>query len=244
MLGCLVDEINANTYSAQTQRLFCNGWYEKSSYGPTISRLLSVGDIEKIQKNGETYYRLSSKGSERIKENISISKLSNRTWDGNWRLVIFDIEEKYKKTREALRFKLISLGFGMWQESIYITPFDIEQEINQFLITKKIFPWAVCLVARRSDLGDDKELVNKVWNLEKINESYNQFANECQKLIEEKNTIDTFKNLWLNYQKIIFDDPHLPKELLPKDWGAGGAKKLFSRLCRLSLTENFAVAGR
>src|SRR3989344_4682297 len=32
-------------------------------------------------------------------------------WDGEWRIVIFDIPERFKKAREALRKKLKDLGF-------------------------------------------------------------------------------------------------------------------------------------
>jgi len=166
-LGYLVDEIDANTYSAQMQRLRNQGWYQRSTVQSTISRLLSVGDIEKTIKNGRSYYRLTSKGSERIKEDVPLLKLAEKSWDGKWRMVIFDIKEKYRRQREGLRRKLLSLGFGMWQESVYITPFDIAQEVNQYLLSQKLFPHAICLVAKRNEVGDEKILANYIWKLDK-----------------------------------------------------------------------------
>lgn len=51
-------------------------------------------------------------------------------WDGKWRVVIFDIPEKKKKAREALRDKLKDLGFKELQKSVLIHPFECEDEID------------------------------------------------------------------------------------------------------------------
>ena len=51
-------------------------------------------------------------------------------WDGEWRIVIFDIPEKFKKAREALRMKLKELGFLELQKSVFIFPYECEDEIN------------------------------------------------------------------------------------------------------------------
>ena len=51
-------------------------------------------------------------------------------WDGEWRVVIFDIPERLKKAREALRNKLTNLGFMKLQESVFVFPHECEDEIN------------------------------------------------------------------------------------------------------------------
>ena len=51
-------------------------------------------------------------------------------WDGQWRIVIFDIPERFKKAREALRNKLKDLGFIKLQESVFVFPYECEDEIN------------------------------------------------------------------------------------------------------------------
>jgi len=51
-------------------------------------------------------------------------------WDGEWRIVIFDIPEKLKKAREALRIKLKELGFLELQKSVFVLPYECENEIN------------------------------------------------------------------------------------------------------------------
>ena len=51
-------------------------------------------------------------------------------WDGKWRIVIFDIPEKLRKGRDALRGKLLALGFIELQKSVLVFPFECEKEIE------------------------------------------------------------------------------------------------------------------
>lgn len=60
-------------------------------------------------------------------ENIRDKK---EKWDGKWRMVAFDIPEKYKRGRDALRQKLKKIGFCELQKSVFITPFNCEKEIG------------------------------------------------------------------------------------------------------------------
>src|SRR3989338_10779024 len=51
-------------------------------------------------------------------------------WDRVWKIVIFDIPEKKKRAREALRKKLKELGFMELQKSVFIFPYECEDEID------------------------------------------------------------------------------------------------------------------
>ena len=61
-------------------------------------------------------------------DNLSLTKLN--VWDKKWRLVVFDIPEKKKPAREALRKKLKDLGLRKFQDSVWITPYPCEDEIT------------------------------------------------------------------------------------------------------------------
>ncbi len=50
--------------------------------------------------------------------------------DGIWKIIIFDIPEKKRYVRTVLRTKLESLGFKKWQNSIWISPYIIDPEIE------------------------------------------------------------------------------------------------------------------
>ena len=62
-------------------------------------------------------------------------------WDGEWRVVIFDIPERFKKAREALRNKLEDLGFIKLQESVFVFPYKCEDEIDFIVEVFQIRPF-------------------------------------------------------------------------------------------------------
>ncbi len=65
-------------------------------------------------------------------DNLTVKKPDQ--WDGKWRVVFFDIPEKKKKARNALREKLRDLGFCEMQKSIFAFPYECQDEIN-FVVT-------------------------------------------------------------------------------------------------------------
>jgi len=62
-------------------------------------------------------------------------------WDKKWRIVIFDIPEKKKKIREVLRKKLKDLGFRELQKSVFVHPFECEEEIDFIVEVFQIRPY-------------------------------------------------------------------------------------------------------
>lgn len=84
------------------------------------------------EENNHLVYKLTEKGKEKIKrfafDEIKISQ--PKEWDEKWRLVIFDIPEKYRKNRNSLRHKLEDLDFYQCQKSAWIYPFPCLEEIE------------------------------------------------------------------------------------------------------------------
>lgn len=242
-LAAVADEIENQSLRYQLWRLWTGEDFKSFNFSRTVSKILSIKEIEKVEKNGRVFYKLTSKGLEGLSERIPVLKLAKRPWDGYWRIVIFDIEEKRKILREKLRSKLLSLGFGMWQKSVYVTPHDIEEEINGYLKSNNLYSSCVCLVAKRSDLGDEKALAEKVWQLEKLNDEYEELTSDCQRLEKEKIKSKEFSKIWTKYKELILKDPHLPKQLLPSYWKAEKARKVINSLYlrisdRISLNTN------
>ncbi len=88
--------------------------------------------IEIIQeKDDKIKIRLTNKGRVKIKEfSTDILTIPRpKIWDKKWRIVIFDIPNKFTKAREALRQKLKNLEFYQLQKSVWIYPYPCEDEI-------------------------------------------------------------------------------------------------------------------
>jgi phenylacetic acid degradation operon negative regulatory protein len=57
-------------------------------------------------------------------------KNKKEKWDGKWRMVAFDIPEKYRIGRDALRRKLKLIGFCELQKSVFVTHYNCKSEIK------------------------------------------------------------------------------------------------------------------
>lgn len=239
-LATLGDFYREISYDTAYKRLY---WpdYKPVSITQMVSRMVRVKEIEKrVNKKGEVVLKLTTKGGRILDETIPLRRWQRKRWDGRWRMVIFDIEEIKRNLRDALRHKLKSLGFGMWQRSVYITPHDVFREMNEFLESKGLREVAVCLEVKRLG-GDERVLAAKAFRLLAINKDYEWVADRSEELswelsegkISPKKAKRQFRKIWEKYREVQLKDPYLPKELLGEDWFAGDARKEFNKLARL-----------
>ena len=87
------------------------------------------------EKDGTAVVVLTERG-EKYALRYKIDELSIPVplrWDKKWRVVIFDIPEKHKRAREALRDKIRELGFLHLQKSVWIYPYPCK-DILDFIV--------------------------------------------------------------------------------------------------------------
>jgi len=90
---------------------------------------------EKENADGTITLVLTERGKEKVLtyniDNMEIKKPVR--WDGKWRIVLFDIPEKIKKVREAIRGHLKNLGFYEFQKSVFVYPYNCKDEIDYLI---------------------------------------------------------------------------------------------------------------
>src|SRR3989344_571401 len=74
-----------------------------------------------------------------------------KIWDRKWRIIIFDIPEKYKKIREAMRQHLKRLGFYKLQKSVFVLPYECCNEIEFLIEFYNIRSYVRQIVAEKID---------------------------------------------------------------------------------------------
>ena len=86
----------------------------------------------KEEGRGVVKITLTKNGREKILryqiDEIKIKKPAR--WDGQWRLIMFDIPHYKRIARDAFRTKLKNLEFYPIQKSVFITPYPCENEID------------------------------------------------------------------------------------------------------------------
>ena len=95
-------------------------------------KLRKQGLVDFYKKNNQIYISLTEKGKKKAGwMQIDALKIKKpKKWDGKWRILLFDIMETKKFHREALRGKLIELGFRLLQKSAWIIPYECKDEIG------------------------------------------------------------------------------------------------------------------
>ncbi len=92
------------------------------------SKLVACKDND----DGTTTLVLSKAGQEEAMTyelDAMVVKKQDR-WDGKWRIVIFDIPEYLKKTRDTLRMRLKQIGMIELQKSVFVHPFPCDREVE------------------------------------------------------------------------------------------------------------------
>lgn len=98
-----------------------------------LSRLKTKGEIEFIERNGKKFVRLTTRGEnilELSRQKMKLKESLSKRWDHRYRLVMFDIPEKRKKTRDSLRRQMSEIGFLRIQDSAWLYPHDCEELIT------------------------------------------------------------------------------------------------------------------
>lgn len=186
--------------------------YRMTNFTSAVSRMLRTGYIEKIVKNGQPYLRITGYGEKAMVRDFPIFKMSNQKWDKKWRIVYYDISEKERGIRIKLQIKLKELGFGMIQKSVYISPFDVADDIREFIINQGLEEKVFVGEMNRLLAGNEIFLAERIWPINKIEEKYWKLFWK----IKEGET--KLPEILSEFEEIIKEDPCLPKELLPSDW--------------------------
>ena len=226
--------------------------YKRHEFNHLVWRSIKTGYIEKVIKNGTPYLRLTSQGQNKIKRDFSLLRFQKSKWDKKWRVVIFDILELNRKTRDRMRIKLRELGFGMFQQSVYISPHDLARDFAEFIESEGLDEWVYVLEVSRIASGDTKALANKIWKLDKINEKYIELEEEIRgsdvtsfdgrikklhhnSLPEKTGKVqENFKKIYEKYLEVVIQDPFLPYELLPDYWKGDKVRSLMRSLIKVS----------
>lgn len=83
-------------------------------------------------RGGQIFISLTKEGEKRAgKYQINDLRIKKaKKWDGKWRILIFDIKNKERMKREALRGKILELGLFQLQKSVWVYPHDFQNEMS------------------------------------------------------------------------------------------------------------------
>lgn len=168
---------------------------------------------------------LSAKGKLAIKTQLPFKKYSE--WDQKWRLITLDLPQREQECKNLLIAELERLGFAKIQKNTYLSPYPLLNIINRFSTDLGVRQHLV--LAQVDELKDLDNLI-KNWNVEEINLKYKNFIKSAKNSSKTSYWPLLAKQLEQEFVDLYAQDPHLPTEILPKDWLGFEAYKVFKQI--------------
>jgi len=205
--------------------------FESWAYRKGLHRQLARLERQKfLEAAGERLddraYRLTDTGRLRCLGGRDPQTCWQRSWDGRWRLVLFDFPLARNVARNRLRSYLRSRGFGYLQNSVWLTPDPLVGE-RDLLASGEVNVESLILLEARPCAGEtDQEIVAGAWSFPFINERYDRYlevlAERPDGKLSDEGEAKTFQR-WLRCERLawleaISVDPLLPECLLPTDY--------------------------
>jgi len=134
--------------------------YKSSSARMAVHRLKKKNLIYAERRGSKLIFGLTEEGKREV-ENIqsNLKKAKPKSWDGKWRIIIFDVPEKIRGKRDLLRRELVGFGFRQLQQSVWVYPHPLPQEFRDLWKETDIFKYCVIFEADKMENGETLERV-------------------------------------------------------------------------------------
>ncbi len=105
----------------------------KRAFDNLIYHLKKNNFIRSTNLDGKKGIIITKEGINKVfKASFKIEERNKRK-DGKWIMIIFDVPEKYRKSRDLLRSILRNLGYKIFQQSAWISPYDVSEKTEKLL---------------------------------------------------------------------------------------------------------------
>lgn len=213
--------INPNT---QTLLESFESWNYRNRLRFELNQLRRSGMVECRGTQDQSNWRLAEHGRLAALGGIDPESRWSRTWDGRWRLLMFDLPERQQRLRVTLWRWLRRERFGYLQQSVWTIP-DKINGTSIPLRQLKLTPESLTVIEGAPAPPDTNDgIVQSAWDFSLINHNYKmaielaiagrKFA-RGGKPVEMRRWLGDERATWM---KAIACDPLLPEALLPEDY--------------------------
>lgn len=215
-------DVEAATARVNLSRMRKEGWFTTRRVGRETAYSLTPHMLEILDIGRERIFRRR-----------------DEVWGGKWTMAIYQVPESERAFREQLRKQLAWHGFGQLSPSTWLSPHNLIAEIRE-LAAENPHARVDALWCGTGDLGEDRELAARCWDLEALGEDYRRFIQTYASLDDASlNSAKDGRTALLermrligDFRRFLFRDPYLPRELQPEGWPSSSAYRLFGAIHR------------
>jgi len=205
-----------------------------------VSRMTSEDWLLADRRSSRSRYRLTRRGRGLIDAGIRrIYGPEEMGWNGRWLLVSYSLPESRRNQRDRLRSGLSFLGFGSLGNGIFVSPRDLRQEVLSLVRTHGVGREATVHFGEVDWPESPGAIVKRAWDLSLLQRRYAAYEEANRVALTEVRAFqragrleprEAFRRrfaLTHQHRHLLFGDPDLPAELLPKRWIGHAAKRIF-----------------
>ena len=203
------------------------GWVYRNGFYHQLSVLKKQNLLECEQlSDGQRLHRLTEAGRLLALGARDPIAQWRRTWDGKWRMVLYDVPENRSSDRTRLRRSLVERGFGHLQNSVWITPDPLTNECVALAPVQVDVESLILLEARPCAGETNAQIVTGAWNFDAINAGYTEYGKVLDRMPSQllQNESEALRlQQWCCEERSAWNsalsrDPLLPEQLLPKNY--------------------------
>jgi phenylacetic acid degradation operon negative regulatory protein len=204
-------------------------WMHRQGFHRQLRELERQQLLERhSNQTGPRRHRLTERGRLLVLGGRDPTTAWDRSWDGKWRLVVFDLPETKSALRTRLRRFLKARGFGYLQNSVWVTPDPLDGLLGGWSGLDTVES-LITLEARPCSGESNTAIVLGAWGFDHINRLYAR----CLRILEDPpeprpRTPEASASLrrWARLEceawlEAVSADPLLPAVLLPAGYRGG-----------------------
>ncbi|MFI5307318.1 MAG: PaaX family transcriptional regulator C-terminal domain-containing protein [Polyangiales bacterium] len=211
----------------------------------TLARMTRRGLLERHKRGREIYFGMTPRCAailEDGRKRIWHMGAVNPSAAEDFTLLTFSMPESLRRERYDLRARLTWAGFGLLQNGAWLAPSRID--VAPIVAELDLGPHVRVFRIRAVPPTDPAAVIRETFDLTSLAERYRAFSAGWRKQLRRKPSDALSLTLRLSTQwlRIIRDDPRVPVRLLPRDWPAIEAQRIFRTLHRASFPRARALA--
>lgn len=203
-------------------------WAWRSGFGRRLQYLERQKFLEKRPgaKTSKWIYRLTEEGRLAALGGRDPGQCWSRSWDGLWRMILFDLPQDDTTLRQRLWRWLRRHGFGYLQNSLWIVPdFTVDLTTQWPAKHPDVETWVI-FEGRPIGGASDREIVVGAWDFEEINNRYRSYCSHLERVPDRGQgelAVPAGLRAWIRkeralWQEALSRDPLLPDVLLPRNY--------------------------
>jgi len=209
-----------------------------------LSRMRRHGQLSSRRRGREVDYRLHGEFAAGFRRVRDQSMADAPPWPGHFHVVLYQVPERERAFRDALRRTAVLTGYGVLQPGVLIAPTDRRAALNDLLRNPpaRAQVWDTTLAM---DTDDAARAASLAWDLPGLAQTYYAHIDRLTRVIEAHRAVvaghdptDASEAVRIYVDTLLpaltdtLREPGLPPELMPLDWPGAHLRASITRFAQ------------